>query len=116
LYRIAERGFENCCSIESIRIPAAASAVGSFCFAGCRRLSEVIFEPNSEPVAIDTGAFQYCSSLQSFHLPASVTFIDELVFLECISLDRITFHSPSSRRELLYFPPAATAFMKSPIL
>jgi hypothetical protein len=59
LKKIGEYGFQNC-GIRSIRIPNKVEKIGSYCFAECESLGEVVFDSGSNLQTIGSGAFREC--------------------------------------------------------
>lgn len=107
------------CNIVSIKIPASVETIKAGAFAGCRSLTTISFEKNSNlkdirsEVAIDFGsatsdiiyysyygAFSDCSSLTSIEIPASVETIGDHAFLRCHSLAKVTFEKGSKLKEI----------------
>ena len=107
------------CNIVSIKIPASVETINAGAFAGCRSLTTISFEKNSNlkdirsEVASDFGsatsdiiyysyygAFSDCSSLTSIEIPASVETIGAHAFLRCHSLAKVTFEKGSKLKEI----------------
>jgi hypothetical protein len=63
------------CELKSIAVPASVHSFWPRCFAWCRSLRSVVFDPGSSLVTIDSEAFDCCALLTFFILPASVTAI-----------------------------------------
>jgi hypothetical protein len=59
-----------------IWIPASVEILAERCFSGCKSLSAVTIESESQLVPIDGQAFSACSSLKSISNPASVYWED----------------------------------------
>ena len=107
------------CNIVSIKIPASVETINAGAFAGCRSLTTISFEKNSNlkdirsEVASDFGsatsdiiyysyygAFSDCSSLTSIEIPASVETIGAHAFNLCHSLAKVTFEKGSKLKEI----------------
>ena len=107
------------CNIVSIKIPASVETIEAGAFAGCRSLTTISFEKNSnlkdirsesaigfESATSDIirysyyGAFSDCSSLTSIEIPASVETIGVYAFLRCHSLAKVTFEKGSKLKEI----------------
>ena len=107
------------CNIVSIKIPASVETIEAGAFAGCRSLTTISFEKNSnlkdirsesaigfESATSDIirysyyGAFSDCSSLTSIEIPASVETIGVYAFLGCHSLAKVTFEKGSKLKEI----------------
>ena len=107
------------CNIVSIKIPASVETIKSGAFAGCRSLTTISFEKNSNLKDIQSGlaaelesptsdvlrytyygAFADCSSLTSIEIPASVETIGPTAFLRCHSLAKVTFEKGSKLKEI----------------
>jgi len=73
--------------IQYAEIPYGVTKIGSFAFACCRELKEVVI-PNSVTI-IDSYAFDNCSSLESISIPKSVKFIEKDAFHSCPKLKSI---------------------------
>jgi hypothetical protein len=80
--------FSDCCrSIHQFNI------LGTWCFDGCRSLTSVRFEPNSNLTRIDSFDFSGCSTLNSICIPSSVEVIAHRCFETCTSLESVRFES-----------------------
>ena len=107
------------CNIVSIKIPASVETIEAGAFAGCRSLTTISFEKNSnlkdirsesaigfESATSDIirysyyGAFSDCSSLTSIEIPTSVETIGVYAFLGCHSLAKVTFEKGSKLKEI----------------
>ncbi|MDR1236014.1 MAG: leucine-rich repeat domain-containing protein [Holosporaceae bacterium] len=91
-YAFSESGSES--GLGSITIPKSVKTLGSRCFNGCRSLSSVSFDPDSQLTCIGSGAFAG-SGLESITIPKSVVILDFYCFSGCGSLSSIDFESDS---------------------
>jgi len=81
---IAEYGFGNLRTVESITIPNNVITIGGNAFSGSYNLKSVTL-PNSV-TSIEYWAFASCQSLSSITIPNSVTTIGNFAFFYCNSL------------------------------
>jgi len=109
---IPERAFENCISLENVRILSRVKEINSYAFYNCKSLNSVIMENGLTDIAgyafencssltelvlpdsvtaLGTYAFRNCTSLKSVTIPASVTTIGWGAFRECSSITQVTF-------------------------
>jgi hypothetical protein len=107
LSEIGEQVFFLCFSLKSICIPSSVRVLGSKCFGhtqferqGCRSLSDVIFESESQLVRIEAMTFEGCSALRSICIPASVELLSEACFVSCINLSVVSFESGSHLKRI----------------
>ena len=77
-YKIYDKAFYNCRSLESITIPDGVTSIGDQSFASCSSLTNIIIGDNVE--SIGGLAFFGCYSLKSIIIPSSVTNIGQLAF------------------------------------
>ncbi len=84
--------------IESIVIPSSVTEIGHKAFAGCRNLTSVTFEENSQLTTIDSQAFGACSRLESITIPKSVTALNYNAFGYCTALSEVVFEEGSALR------------------
>ena len=90
--------FNDCVSLESVKIPDSVTEIGKNAFGYCIALPSVII-PNSV-TKIGEYAFSKCKSLSSIKIPDSVTEIGRNAFAECKSLSSV--ESPNSVTKIDY--------------
>ena len=91
---ICDYSFENCRSLESIRIPNSVVRIGKSAFHGCERIKSIII-PNGLK-EIGDSAFNGCSNLTSINLPASIIKIGAHLFSGCCNLSSMTVDKDNS--------------------
>ena len=74
--RIPEKAFKNCTSLTSITIPASVTIIEANAFLGCDKLTDVVFEGNSQLISIGAGAFKGCTRIKSITIPEGVPPMD----------------------------------------
>lgn len=87
---IADNGFRECKSLESITISESVTSIGKYAFYGCSSLEEITI-PDSVTSICDF-AFYGCSELTSISIPESVTSIGENAFTDCSALEEININ------------------------
>lgn len=73
--------------IKQVEIQEGITAIGSYAFANCPRLTEVVIP--SSVSAIGSFAFGLCESLTQITLPDTVESLGEKVFYQCIGLEHV---------------------------
>jgi hypothetical protein len=86
--------FEYCYCLSKVTLPAALTAIPTWCFGYCRSLSEIDL---TNYVSIGTCAFYDCDSLHRLTLPDSLTTIGQEAFRSCSALISLTIGSGLSR-------------------
>lgn len=76
--------------IQTAVIPHFIKKIAAYGFNECKNLKNVIFEPNSELVAIEKHAFSN-SSLNEIIIPQHAVYIGQYAFSECMQLKSIKF-------------------------
>ena len=76
--------FQECHTIESIKIPNSVTEIGNCAFMKCTSLVSITLPDSLTEIA--DGSFLKCSSLTSITIPRSVTRIGVCAFGRCISL------------------------------
>ncbi|MBQ8284952.1 MAG: leucine-rich repeat domain-containing protein [Thermoguttaceae bacterium] len=71
----------------AVRLPSGLERVGDCAFAGCARLSSLVFPSSLEEVGVE--AFEGCSALTQLVLPSNVREIDFGAFARCAALAKI---------------------------
>lgn len=84
-------------SIESIKIPASVTKLGSLVFSKCKSLASVVFEDGITIKEIPYSAFSSASSLTSIEIPESVEIIDSVAFSYCTSLKNVSISDKITR-------------------
>ena len=84
-------GFEDCISLEEIKIPASVENIGDSAFEGCSGLKKVDFSSNAALTGIGDDAFRGCTSLEGLEIPDTVTRIGTKPFAEMTSSQTVTF-------------------------
>jgi hypothetical protein len=85
---IAERAFNGCRGLTSVKIPNSVTSIGVCAFWGCSGLTSIEI-PNSV-TSIGRYAFEWCSGLTSVEIPNSVTSIGNWTFENCNGLTSVT--------------------------
>ena len=84
-------------SIESIKIPASVTKLGSLVFSKCKSLTSVVFEDGITIKEIPYSAFSSSSALESIEIPESVEIIDSVAFSYCTSLKNVSISDKITR-------------------
>ncbi len=84
-------------SIESIKIPASVTNLGSLVFSKCKSLTSVVFEDSITIKEIPDSAFSSASSLTSIEIPESVETIGSAAFSYCTSLKNVSISDKITR-------------------
>ncbi|MGD9910524.1 MAG: leucine-rich repeat protein [Candidatus Izemoplasmatales bacterium] len=79
----------------SITIPSSVISIDDYAFMDCERLTEVVFEENSQLTSIGDYAFANASII-SLTIPSSVTYIKNGAFEGNMSLQTVVFESVSN--------------------
>lgn len=79
--------FENCTSLEHVKLPAGLTSLPRYTFSGCTSLQSV--DMPSALISIGYDAFKDCSSLTSIEIPDGVTTIGYSAFEGCSSLTEV---------------------------
>ncbi|MGN1241734.1 MAG: leucine-rich repeat domain-containing protein, partial [Alloprevotella sp.] len=74
--------------VQAVRVGRGIETIGSCAFAGCRALTEVIFDDNA-CTKIGWGAFMDCERLVNVALPKSLKSIGTIAFANCRSLTAV---------------------------
>jgi len=82
--------FKGCTDLISVTMPCAID-IPDYCFSGCSRLSDVVFNENTK--VLGDSAFEECSSLHSLILPNSVQKIGSSCFDYCECLECVVIPS-----------------------
>ncbi len=85
--------FSHCSSLTSIEIPSSVTTIGYSAFYYCSNLEKVVFEEDSQLVAIGGEAFGYCNNLICFDIPSNVVQISEWTFVGSENFKSIRFWS-----------------------
>ena len=93
---IGTESFSGCEKLTSVSIPDGVTAINDYTFYGCKNLKEVII-PGSV-TRIGWGAFYGCDNLTSVSIPDGVTVIRGNTFYGCKSLEEIVI--PGSVTEI----------------
>ena len=86
---IPQEAFDNCRSMEYIKMPYKIKSIRKRAFDNCRSLKSVTI-PDSV-TSIGEGAFGYCTSLTSVTIPDSVTEIGKGAFYDCTLLTSVDY-------------------------
>ncbi len=81
---IASYAFYDCVKVTEITFPESLTTIGSDAFYGCTGLTEIAFPEGL--TTIDTSAFQNCTSLTEITFPKSLTTIGSSAFRDCTGL------------------------------
>ncbi|MGN1077662.1 MAG: leucine-rich repeat protein, partial [Candidatus Gallimonas sp.] len=94
---IRDNAFEKCTRIALVTFAGSNSlgsalTVGENVFKDCTSLSSVVFEENSNVVALGDNLFNGCNKLTSLSLPATVKDLTPALFSGCTNLSKIAVH------------------------
>ncbi len=108
LKTIGNQAFDQCSSLQSVKLPGTVQSMGEYAFAGCQAMTSINIPvdlvsvglspfsgcSNLQYVTIDEGAtilpsFAYRSSLKAIVLPLSITTIEESQFSGCSGLESV---------------------------
>lgn len=81
--------FENCTSLETVKLPEGPKTLAAQTFLNCTSLKSVTLP--STITEIGAYAFLNCSSLESITIPAAVTKFGNYLFSGCTSLTEVKF-------------------------
>lgn len=81
---IEKRAFNECVSLESIKLPSSLKKIGEYAFCDAESLTEIELSVNLE--SIGSYAFCACDKLTEIFIPASVTEMGAHVFQGCKSI------------------------------
>ncbi len=98
---IADKAFQYCYSLTSIKIPNSVTSIGGSAFSNCSSLTSITI-PNSV-TSIGSSAFWGCSSLTSIEIPNSVTSIGSSAFKGCSSLTSIEIPNSVTSIEYAFY-------------
>ncbi len=84
---VADYAFAGNASISSITVPANVTSVGSYSFSGCTGMTSAVFQGAA---SVGSGAFYGCSSLGYVELPAGLGAIEAETFDGCGSLASVS--------------------------
>lgn len=84
-------------SIESIKIPASVTNLGTLVFSKCKSLTSVVFEDSITIKEIPDSAFSSSSALTSIEIPESVETIGSAAFSYCTSLKNVSISDKITR-------------------
>lgn len=79
--RIVQDAFKNCTSLSSVILPKALKVIQRNAFKNCVSLENIVLPKGVE--RIDDNAFMDCKSLKSINIPESVTSIENNAFKGC---------------------------------
>ncbi|MGN1042449.1 MAG: leucine-rich repeat protein [Christensenellales bacterium] len=89
---IGARAFMNDSYLTYLSVPSRVTEIGSYAFAFCRNLGEVIFEDDeSKSLTIGDHAFYGNHYLKTIALPSRITSLGEGAFYDCTRLVEIVF-------------------------
>ena len=71
---ISDFAFEQCSTLESIKMPDTIKKIGIYAFQSCRNLKEIALSDNLEE--IEMGTFCDCTSLEEFTIGPNIKYID----------------------------------------
>ena len=89
---IPNYAFYYCEKLESIKIPASVTSIGTSAFWNCKALKSVEFEANSLLTELGENVFGY-TAISSISLPYGITSIKSKTFMYCKSLKHVTIPS-----------------------
>ena len=99
LTEIAEYTFAGCENLKAIDIPVNVTTIGTSAFDGCKSMTTVKFNADSEGnyklTSIGNNAFDECYLVEEFYIPASITRIEDEAFKFCKNAT-FTFEDPNT--------------------
>ena len=98
LAEVGENWFAGC-EIETLAVSSSVRTLKWCAFADCKRLREVVFEPESGLQRIENGCFRYCA-LRRLVLPKSVQSIGDFAFDGCRALSALSFEDGSQLKSV----------------
>lgn len=84
---IGDDVFENCISLEEIKLPDSLLCIDNGAFLGCRSLESLNLPDGL--ICIDDSTFMECTSLKEIVIPNSVTYLGCYAFFGCTSLKTV---------------------------
>ncbi|MCF7924778.1 MAG: InlB B-repeat-containing protein, partial [Candidatus Izimaplasma sp.] len=90
LKEIRTYAFQNASNLTSIIIPESVTFIGANAFEQCYKLTEVIFEGESQLKSIENQTFGHCSALTSIIIPDSVISIGMNAFYGALNLKTVS--------------------------
>lgn len=84
---LAARAFEDCGSLNSIKLPEGIITIGDYCFHLCYALNRINL-PNSI-ISLGVCCFGFCKSLLSIDLPSEIKYLPDYCFYCCNNLEKI---------------------------
>ncbi len=86
---LGESVFEDCESLEKVKIPDSVERIGDYAFYWCKSLEEIELPDSVEEIGRAT--FKNCSYLKKINIPYKVKKIENETFQNCYCLNNITF-------------------------
>ncbi|MBQ1671678.1 MAG: leucine-rich repeat domain-containing protein [Treponema sp.] len=85
--KIADRAFEGCEKLESVKISDSVQEIGAYAFRNCCSLKEIKLPEALTEIAQHT--FEQCSALESFCCPKNLKLIGGYAFYNCQNLETL---------------------------
>ena len=82
--------------VRSVAIGKGITRIGSYAFANCKELSEVVFAGTSMS-EIGWGAFMNCSRLRTISLPQTIKKVETIAFAGCTTLPSVKYNAAFSK-------------------
>ena len=107
--KIGPDAFYMCEDITSVYIPASVKYIDTYAFSGCKSLTSVVLEKNSQLEKIGAAAFSFCNNLAELAIPDSVTSIGDAAFdktnlvTNCIKYDNALYLGNESNPYFILF-------------
>ena len=95
LKKIGEGAFEDCTSLQSIKLPSTVTEIGDVAFRTCRSLKDVVL--NDCIQKIGHGSFCGCVLLERITFPSTLITIGLESFLNCKSLKEVVLNNGLAR-------------------
>ncbi|MBR2376523.1 MAG: leucine-rich repeat domain-containing protein [Clostridia bacterium] len=86
---ISENAFYGCSNLTKVEIPNSVISIGKSAFVYCSKLSNAIFEEDSQLTKISEELFRSCDNLTEISIPKGVTSIGKGSFENCGNLTKI---------------------------
>ena len=80
--------FNNCTSLESLKLPSTIKTIGSYAFSNCTKMKA--FNLNEGIEKIEEGAFYNCTGIHSLTIPETVTSMGKKMLNGCFLLETLT--------------------------
>jgi len=91
LQKIGYQAFQNCKSLQSIKLPSTVTEIGDWAFDGCHNLNKVVLNEGLQTLGVHSGSSFRCTSLREIVLPSTVREIYG-AFIDCRSMNKVVLN------------------------